>query len=202
MCGSSYGAADQLAVGQNGAVETVETDSHSLLVEAHVLVCVSRLCDPRCGSSDRVSVRGGAHHCLWWLPWCREVRPSGEDADSSSLFALKATDTKIFLPWVELKKVVFGTCCMEFSCTNLKYMFQGPQRNIIYCKTVAYNGTFKTIECLFWSACVRAHLPITEDAGGILLSLVFSQKYSKGCVPSLDTHFNTTSLPSSVGPLA
>ena len=43
-------------------------------------------------------------------------------------------------------------------------------------------------------------LPSTAEAGRILLSLVFSQVYCRGLVPSLDVHLRTTSLPSWVGP--
>lgn len=45
-------------------------------------------------------------------------------------------------------------------------------------------------------------LPITAELGSTLPSLVFSQLYCSGLVPSLDMHLSTMSLPSSMGPSA
>lgn len=53
-----------------------------------------------------------------------------------------------------------------------------------------------------WECLWEGPLPITAELGSSLLSLVFSQLYCRGLVPSLDRHLSTMSLPSCVGPSA
>lgn len=58
-------------------------------------------------------------------------------------------------------------------------------------------GDLKMVVCF-----CKSPLPITAVGGNSLLSLVFSQVYLSGLVPSLDMHLSTMSLPSCVGPSA